>query len=60
MKYKLLIGETARRQLKSLQDNEREQILSNLEELELYPRKRRAKADIKQATFDDFLKSPNK
>ena len=42
------VGETARKQLKSLQDDERERILSNLEELELHPRKRRAKADIKK------------
>jgi len=46
MNYRILIGETARKQLKSLQGDERERILSNLEELELYPRKRRAKADI--------------
>lgn len=48
MKYRILIGETTRKQLKSLQDNERERILSNLQELELYPRKRRAKVDIKK------------
>ena len=48
MKYRILIGETARKQLKSLQYTERERILSNLGELASYPMKRRAKADIKK------------
>ncbi len=57
MKYRILIGETARKQLKSLQDGERERILSNLEELELYPRKRRAKADIKKLHISGYVGS---
>lgn len=48
MKYKILISETARKQLKNLQENERQRIMSNIKELELYPMKRRAKADIKK------------
>ncbi|MEA1943832.1 MAG: type II toxin-antitoxin system RelE/ParE family toxin [Euryarchaeota archaeon] len=46
MKYKILVSETARKQLNDLQEKERERIISNLKELELYPMKRRAKADI--------------
>ena len=48
MKYKILISETARKQLKNLQGNERQRVMSNIKELELYLVKRRAKADIKK------------
>ena len=48
MKYKILISETARKQLKNLQGNERQWVMSNIKELEIYPVKRRAKADIKK------------
>ncbi len=48
MKYKILISESARKQLNYLQERERQRIRSNLKELEAYPRKRRAGADIKK------------
>ena len=46
MKYKILISESARKQLNYLQERERQRIRSNLKELETYPRKRRARADM--------------
>jgi mRNA-degrading endonuclease RelE of RelBE toxin-antitoxin system len=46
MKYKILVSESARKQLNYLQERERQRIRSNLKELEAYPRKRRARADI--------------
>ena len=48
MKYEILISESARKQLEDLQEGERQRIRSNLKELETYPRKRRARADIKK------------
>jgi mRNA-degrading endonuclease RelE of RelBE toxin-antitoxin system len=48
MKYKILVSESARKQLNYLQERERQRIRSNLKELEAYPRKRRARADIKK------------
>ncbi len=46
MKYKILVSESARKQLEYLQDGERQRIRSNLKELEAYPRKRRARVDM--------------
>ena len=46
MKYKILVSESARKQLKNLPERERQRIQSNLKELEIYPRKRRARADM--------------
>ena len=48
MKYEILISESARKQLNDLQEGERQRIRSNLKELKAYPRKRRARADIKK------------
>ena len=48
MKYEILISESARKQLEDLQEGGRQRIRSNLKELEAYPRKRRARADIKK------------
>ena len=48
MKYKILISESARKQLNDLQEGECQRIRSNLKELKAYPRKRRARADIKK------------
>jgi mRNA interferase RelE/StbE len=48
MKYKILISESARKQLNYLQERGRQQIRSNLKELEAYPGKRRAGVDIKK------------
>ncbi|NMG82798.1 MAG: type II toxin-antitoxin system RelE/ParE family toxin [Methanosarcinales archaeon] len=48
MKYEILISESARKQLNYLQEWERQRIQSNLKGLETYPRRRRARADIKK------------
>jgi len=48
MKYKILISESAHKQLNYLQERERRRIRSDLKELEAYPRKGRARADIKK------------
>ena len=46
MKSKILISESARKQLIYLQEMGRQRIRPNLKELEAYPRKRRTRADM--------------